>query len=348
MSTGAGSSHHVTDPPPLLDGPFQSDVSRIDKLENLIMTQNQQKQVFQDIIMNFLGMEYRDEEGYNYPEDSDVPLTQADPPSVSCSDSEQVAQTPPVAPAVNLVDNEEPKDSWVFCDNAASGKPLSAPVAQNLVHMFTKKLDEGKVTEAAEKYTTPDNVSCMKVPTVNEEIWNSVSPKVRSKDIKAQRTQKFLLKGMTAMLTDVNEPPEALKDAVALLTAANAELNVLRREVFKAELNPKFLPLCKPSVPVTDYLFGDDLGQTIRDLDATQKTTSQVMRGRRFSFRDRPYIRRGSFGATRGKSPFLSQGQPHQMLYPMNQFRGRGGGRGRRQSWQPMQQRQLVQAQQPQ
>ena len=136
------------------------------------------------------------------------------------------------------------------------------------------------------------------------------------------------------MLTDVNEPPDALKDAVALLTAANAELNVLRREVFKAELNPKFLPLCKPSVPVTDYLF--DLGRTIRDLEATQKTTSQVMRGRRFSFRGRPYIRRGSFGATRGKSPFLSQGQPHQVFCPMNQFRGRGGGRGRRQSRQPM------------
>lgn len=214
--------------------------------------------------------------------------------------------------------------------------------------MLTKKLDEGKVTEAAEKYTTPDNVPCMKVPTVNEEIWNSVSSKVRSKDIKAQRTQKLLLKGATAMLTDVNEPSDAQKDGVALLTAANAELNNLRREIFKAEINPKFLPLCKPSVPVTDYLFGDDLGRTIRDLEATQKTTSQVMRGRKFSFRGRPYIRRGSFGATRGRSPFLSQGQPRQMFYPMNQFRGRGGGRGRRLNRQPMQQRQPVQAQLPQ
>lgn len=104
VSTGAGSSDRVTDPPPLIDGPFRSDVSRIDKLENLIRTQNQQNQVFQEIIMNSLGMEYQDE-GYNYPEDSDFPLTQADPSPVNCSDSEQVVQVPleatlPVAPAV--------------------------------------------------------------------------------------------------------------------------------------------------------------------------------------------------------------------------------------------------------
>ena len=34
VSTGAESSHRVTDPPPLLDGPFRSDVSRMDKLES--------------------------------------------------------------------------------------------------------------------------------------------------------------------------------------------------------------------------------------------------------------------------------------------------------------------------
>ena len=36
VSTGAVSSHRVTDPPPLLDGPFWSDDSRIDKLEHFV------------------------------------------------------------------------------------------------------------------------------------------------------------------------------------------------------------------------------------------------------------------------------------------------------------------------
>lgn len=55
--------------PALPDGPFQSpqvDDNRIDKLEQLLMTQNLQNQVFQDIIINSLGLEYQDDEEYNY------------------------------------------------------------------------------------------------------------------------------------------------------------------------------------------------------------------------------------------------------------------------------------------
>ena len=62
------------------------------------------------------------------------------------------------------------------------------------------------------------------------------------------------------------------------MAAANNKLNMLRQEVIKTEINNRFLPLCKPSVKVTDFLFGHDLGSQMRDLAAAQKTTSQVVR----------------------------------------------------------------------
>jgi hypothetical protein len=78
-----------------------------------------------------------------------------------------------------------------------------------------------------------------------------------------------------------------------LLSTANFELNCLRKELIKPDLNPRYMPLCKPSHKVTQWLFGDELGKQMKDLKEQQNATYGVAKNSNMknSFRGRyqPY-----------------------------------------------------------
>ena len=54
-------------------------------------------------------------------------------------------------------------------------------------------------------------------------------------------------------------PSEGQLDSVALLSHSLFELNSLRKQFIKPDINPKYAHLCKAANPVTQWLFGDDL-----------------------------------------------------------------------------------------
>ena len=112
---------------------------------------------------------------------------------------------------------------------------------------------------------------------MNPVIWDSISSKARSRDLKLQGIQKPLIKGATALVctvtNQVSEP--GFQDSLALLANANDELLCLRKEFLKPEINPKYVHLCKPTVTPTEYLFGD-LGKTVKDIDEQYKASSGV------------------------------------------------------------------------
>lgn len=62
-------------------------------------------------------------------------------------------------------------------------------------------------------------------------------------------------------------------DAIALLGAANYQLNMRRRESITDELNNDYRHSCSPTVPFTDFLFGDDvkLSKQLKDLTEEKK-----------------------------------------------------------------------------
>ena len=74
-------------------------------------------------------------------------------------------------------------------------------------------------------------------------IWNDLSEKAHTADIRLQKVQKSLVKGATAVVSVVNnlitasgmpsqnEVENNLMDGVLLLANANMELNVCQREV---------------------------------------------------------------------------------------------------------------------
>ena len=114
------------------------------------------------------------------------------------------------------------------------------------------------MTETMEKYPVPGNIPNLVVPKVNPIIWENLTSNARSKDLRLQRIQRPLISGITALLTIQQGPTTpAQEEVLALLAHTNFEINILRRETMKGELNPQCIPLCKPQVPVTTLLFGD-------------------------------------------------------------------------------------------
>ena len=121
---------------------------------------------------------------------------------------------------------------------------------------------------------------------MNANIWNNLRETARSNDLKLQKVQKYLVKGMTAIIIDKLIKDEAkssnddnissLMDAVILLVNANTEVNLRRREQLKPELHPSYRHLCNPSNPITSQLFGDDLPKAVKDIAEPNKISSKL------------------------------------------------------------------------
>lgn len=311
--------------------------NRMDKLEDMLIKQVEDQREFRDMIMCGMGMEYDDDE----PNDSDYPLTQRDASSWGTQlqggpDNEVTTGT---APDIEASVTEDTTDnSWGFCKETNFGSPVNEQIAQNLTTMLTTQINETKLADTMNTYLSPQNIPALKVPAVNEEIWHPAQPRARSIDVKAQKVQKSLQSGISALVSNLDKPSQSQIDALACLSAANTELNAMRREIFRAELAPKYLHLCRPSVKVTDFLFGDNLANTLRDIESTNKATSQVVknpiRSRGFN-RNQPY--RPQFRPSMGrgwKKNFLGYGQWAAPAFYPPQVRGRGRGRGLRQRQQ--------------
>ncbi|XP_071480339.1 uncharacterized protein [Diadema antillarum] len=161
------------------------------------------------------------------------------------------------------------------------GQPLDEELASSVNYLMSHHLEEKVLDETSSKYPVPSNCRGIDTPKVNQTIWDNLSAPVRTKDVKLQRVQKSLTRGISAyvsLLDPSNISPEQ-QDVLALLCNANFEMNALRKELIKPDLNAKFTHLCKPTNPVTKYLFGDDLGKQVKDLQDQHKAAAGVMRG---------------------------------------------------------------------
>ena len=229
-----------------------------------------------------------------------------------------------------------------FAD-VACGKDIDGELAKSITYLLTNRLAEKPMQAIQERYPTPANCTALQVPKCNPPIWESLKPHARNTDIKIQKVQKSLVAGLTAVTTTVHgQLPENMQNGLACLAAANFELNMMRRELLRPGLQDKFSQLCKPSVPITSMLFGDDLSKHIRELSEVHRATGKVARVGRF----RPYGSYGhsygsyghSYGRGRGsymtRRPFLGgRGSQFRRYRPQLSARGRWrGGAARSQS----------------
>ena len=132
---------------------------------------------------------------------------------------------------------------------------------------------------------------------VNLDIWNNLSERARTSDLKLQKVQTSLIKGSTAVVQVVNDliskldmPSKGqivnqLMDGVLLMANANIELNLRSRKALKPELHTNYRYLCAPSNPITTELFGDDLPKVVKDITDTNQITSKLSRETKQSFK---------------------------------------------------------------
>jgi hypothetical protein len=237
------------------------------------------------------------------------------------------------------------------------GENIRDDVAKSLKHGLVTQMQDAKLKEAMEKHKSPMNCEPLVVPMVNPPIWSNITPKTRSLDLKLQRVQKPLIKGLTAMAKlDQQVLTQDVKDGFMLMAHANYELNCLRKEMIKPDLNPQYQHLCKPTIITAkdrkslgrehySLLFGTDLGKQVKDMQEEQKATSGVIKFGNFGRRGRgnrfrPYNRpnnnyRQSFQAAAAaagwnkSSSFLGARQGFNFKQNQKPYRQRNFAQGR-------------------
>ena len=167
---------------------------------------------------------------------------------------------------------------------------FSAPVDTNLASIVNKlarsKMSDDKLKEKLSKYNRPQNCEKLVTPKVNSEIWAKISSSTRSRDVKLQKIQTMLMKATTVLvgLADKlvkdekdNSTVKSMFDSIAFISHANSEISHRRREFIKPDLNKAYQQICSDQVEITDNLFGDDLPQKIKDINATNKVGNTLL-----------------------------------------------------------------------
>ena len=170
-----------------------------------------------------------------------------------------------------------------------TGPAVNAELAGVVNAMIKDGLPEEMLQEKMNKYHRPENCGSMAKVRVNQEVWDHITPHVRSQDLKLQKVQTSIFKGMCALTGCVNKLLEYLPslpadndllqqstDALALFANANNELNQRRRELIKPDLESEYRHLCSSTVAVTDQLFGDDLPKQVKDLTEVNRVGKKV------------------------------------------------------------------------
>lgn len=100
---------------------------------------------------------------------------------------------------------------------------------------------------------------------------------------------------------DVAHEVGMINGALALLGSANHKNNLTRRFIIKREINQKYAHLCSDKVPMTRFLFGDDVSQSAKHIEESEKlrnkfTTKKSLPTWKFGA--------GKFRSSAGKAPY--------------------------------------------
>ena len=165
--------------------------------------------------------------------------------------------------------------------------------------MLTSNISKDKLKDKLENYKRPKNCDMLSTTKLTPEIWRQMSSGSPSFDLRIQRAQQSLIKGLIPIIDcfqtllkvksnlndaskqssvsdeTVNHMTSLLGDSLTLISNANFELNLRHRELIKPEHHRDFMPLCS-SAPITTFLLGDDLNSQIRNLQQANRIGSMV------------------------------------------------------------------------
>jgi hypothetical protein len=192
------------------------------------------------------------------------------------------------------------------------GEAVNEKLATIVNNVGVNKMSETRMKEQLENIKRPENFKYLAVTKVNPEIWSKLSQPTRSRDLKFQKVQNALMKGISAVVQathalyeslqkpddstlDVCSVVKLLTEGSALILDANLELNFRRRESMLPDWNSRYKQLCSTHLPFTTLLFGDELTQQVKNINETNKVGIAVTGG-------------GNFGRGNGRRLFGNRG----------------------------------------
>lgn len=160
------------------------------------------------------------------------------------------------------------------------GEPVDKEIANSASYLIMNRLENKVLSDTSAKYLPPSNCTFLDTPKVNSAIWDNLSQWTRTRDLKLQRVQRSLTRGLLAFAQSLSSQTitETQQDSLALIGNANYELNSLRKEFIKREMNEAYSHLCKPLAPVTKFLFRDELRKCMKDLKEEQRAAAGAVK----------------------------------------------------------------------
>ena len=194
-------------------------------------------------------------------------------------------------------------DSTLIQGTKTFGPPdmVTANIDSRVAEMVNFLFDNGMREEdykaicEDEAVKRPDNCHALAPVDCNPQVLEALKLDARRTDFRLKEVNKDILRASTIImkslvaLDDIAEQEgnakvahevSLLNGALALLGNANHRNNLARRSVMKREINYKYAHLCSDKVPITRFLFGDDVSQTARQIEETDKLRTKFSQKR--------------------------------------------------------------------
>ena len=216
---------------------------------------------------------------------------------VDDTDGEPPNKIKRTSPEVSVMENTSTTKNSVMenlCQHFDSKDRYGKPVMDDLVNIlkviFSTDISKADVDkkreEFIEKFLFPKNCEILSVPKVNKEIWRLLPASARNSDIAIQKPQTLIAHAIVPIVRvvevlikadpqgdneETNETVNRLMEAISMMAMANDDLNHVRRNSIKPNLNADFRSLCSSQNAVTDNLFGDNITDQLKTIQEANK-----------------------------------------------------------------------------
>ena len=205
-------------------------------------------------------------------------------------------------------------DDLINLDKELTAPALEEDVAVTLNKLFKHGRSRAVTKDLIGKFPRPANLN-LKPLALNEEVKSNIPKFAKFRDLKAQGVQTALclaanplaqmISGAKAGQLDKTKTTQLALASMSMLAIANNNLNQIRRDTIKPNLNKKYQGICSPPKDESDLLFGDKLADRMKSSETTSnlgarlnRTTGGHQRGGRGRFqRFQPYPTFGLYGA---------------------------------------------------
>lgn len=205
---------------------------------------------------------------------------------------------------------------------------IDGRVADMVNHVFDNGLREEEYKEILEDDVTkrPSNCEALSPVDCNAQVLDALKPDAKKTDFRMKGVGKdivmaatILTKSLTVLddLAQNGHPQVArevglLNGALGLLGNAHHKNNLTRRFIIKREINQKYVHLCSDKVPMTRFLFGDDVSQAAKHIEEAEKLKTKFTNKKQLPSTSRfgGWKSRGSQGTSAFKG-FASRFHPY-------------------------------------